>query len=316
MSTAAAERPRAQRQTTWARDEVWHSWPLGWADRTSRSLLLVALAVGGLLACFGLTLLLHRPPELGPSVTLRSIGVLLLLLAAIAAPASRSYRLGAAYCIVLFAAAQAAVLLMQSTSLLGPTTYGALDAVSFAGFGALLVAWMLVRMRHPVTILVVVLGYAIGGTAFYARALPAIRARLFETPWQEAASALDEGIGRAGAILLIASLVLLGWWLDGWMRALLPVANVAEPHASGRAHRTGERPRIRVALVLMLVCLDLLAIAVAISAKQPIARGRLSEEDDWWASLVLTVSTARASCIVLGIACAVIWLSNPAQRPM
>ncbi|WP_425845782.1 hypothetical protein [Agrococcus sp. TSP3-2-1] len=305
---------RADRQSTWSRAEVWHAWPLAWADRTSRSLLLVALAVAGLLSCYGLTLLLHRPPELAPSLTLRGISVLLLVLATIVAPASRSYRLGALYCVVLFACTQAAVLLLQSTSLIGASTYGALDAISFASFGTLLVAWMLVRMRHPLTILVVVTGFAMAGAAFFARALPAIRARLFEHPWQEAGSSIDEAVGRAAALLLVLSLVLLAWWLDGWMRALLPVANVAEPHGSGRPHRTGERPRVRVAVVAMLCCLDLLALAVAISAKQPTSRGRLSEADDWWCSVVIAVSTARTALVILAIAGAVIWLSDPAQR--
>lgn len=305
---------RADRQSTWSRAEVWHAWPLAWADRTSRSLLLVALAVAGLLSCYGLTLLLHRPPELAPSLTLRGIGVLLLVLATLVAPASRSYRLGALYCVVLFACTQAAVLLLQSTSLIGASTYGALDAINFAAFGTLVVAWMLVRMRHPITILVVVTGFAMAGAAFFARALPAIRERLFEHPWQEAGSSIDEAVARTAALLLVLSLVLLAWWLDGWMRALLPVANVAEPHGSGRAHRTGERPRVRVAIVAMLCCFDLLALAVAISAKQPTSRGRLSEADDWWCSVVIAVSTARTALVVLAIAGAVIWLGDPVQR--
>lgn len=311
---SAAEQPRANRQSSWSGEEVWHSWPLTWADRASRSLLLVALAVGGLLACYGLTLLLQRPPALAPSVTLRGIGVLLLLLAAFVAPASRGYRLGAVYCIVLFALGNVALLLLQSTSLLGATTYGALDAVDFSTGAALVVAWMLVRMRHPLTILIVVLGYATAGTAFFARVLPVLRDRLARNVWEEASSADDEALVRGVLLLLILGLVLLGWWLDGWMRALLPVANVAEPHGSGRASRTGETQRLRSAIITMLAGIDLIAIAVAISAKQPVARGRLSAEDDWWASIVLAVSTGRATMVVIGIAAAVIWLSNPEQR--
>ncbi len=314
MTAQVAERPRAQRQSTWSRDEVWQTWPLSWADRASRSLLLVALAIGGLLACYGLTLLLHRPPALTPSVTLRTIGALLLLLATLVAPASRSYRIGALYCIVLFAAAEGATVLMQSTSLLGATTYGALDAIQFCAGGALVIAWMLVRMRHPLTILIVALGYATAGAAFFGRALPAIRGRLVGDPWEEARTALDETVTRVVLLLLVLGLVLLGWWLDGWMRALLPVANVAEPHGSGRASRTGEGPRLRAAVITMLVCLDLIAIAVAISAKQPTARGRLSDDDDWWASIVLAISTARATMIVIAIGAAVIWLSDPVYR--
>lgn len=314
MTAEVAERPRAQRQSTWSRDEVWYTWPLSWADRASRSILLVALAIGGLLACYGLTLLLHRPPELAPSVTLRAIGVLLLGLAALVAPASSGYRLGAVYCIALFAAAHAAILLIQSTSLMGATTYGALDAIQFSGGGALVIAWMLVRMRHPLTILIVALGYATAGAAFFARALPALRGRLAAHPWQEEQSAVDEAIARGVLLALVLGLVLLGWWLDGWMRALLPVANVAEPHGSGRASRTGEAQRLRSAIITMLVGLDLIAIPVAISAKQPTGRGRLAADDDWWASIVLAVSTARATMIVMAIAAAVIWFSDPAYR--
>ncbi|MCH1883307.1 hypothetical protein [Agrococcus sp. ARC_14] len=310
----AVEQPRAQRQSSWSSEEVWHTWPLRWADRASRSLLLVSLAVGGLLACLGLTLLLHPPPALSPSVTLRSIGVLLLLLAALVAPASRGYRIAAVYCIVLFAVTSAAVVLMQSTTLLGATSYGALDAIEFAAGAALLVAWMLVRMRHPLTILIVVLGYAAAGAAFFARALPVLRTRIAQNPWEEALTSADEAIARAVMLVLLLGLVLLGWWLDGWLRALLPVANVAEPHASGRASRTGEQQRRRYAVIAMLAGLDLIAIAVAISAKQPVARGRLSAEDDWWASIVLAVTTARATMVIVAIAAAVIWLSNPEQR--
>jgi hypothetical protein len=314
VSGHVAEHPRAQRQSTWSSEEVWRSWPLAWADRASRSLLLVALALGGLLACYGLTLLLHRPPSLTPSVTLRVIGVLLLVLGALVAPASRGYRVGALYCIVLFAAAQAAIVLMQSTSLLGATTYGALDAVEFSAGAALVIGWMLVRMRHPLTILIVALGYATAGAAFFGRALPALRDRLFDDPWQETRTAVDELIVRAALLVLVLGLVLLAWWFDGWMRALLPVANVAEPHASGRASRTGEGQRLRSAVITMLVGLDPIAITVAISAKQPVARGRLSADDDWWASIVLTVSTARLTVVVLAFAAAVIWLTDPVYR--
>lgn len=314
MTAEVVERPRAQRQSTWSRDEVWHSWPLAWADRASRSILLVALALGGLIACYGLTLLLHRPPTLEPSLTLRSIGVLLLLLAALVAPASRGYRLGALYCIVLFALGSVAIILMQSTSLLGATTYGALDAIQFCTGGALLMAWMLMRMRHPLTVLIVALGYGTAGAAFFARALPVLRPQLAPNPWQEAQTPTDEIVARGVLLALVLGLVLLAWWLDGWMRALLPVANVAEPHGSGRASRTGEGQRLRSAIITMLVGLDLIAIPVAISAKQPTGRGRLSAEDDWWASIVLAVSTARTTMLVLGIAAVVIWVSDPTYR--
>jgi hypothetical protein len=315
VSRGLADRPpRAQRQATWSRDEVWQTWPLAWADRTSRSLLLVALSLGGLLACYGLTLLLERPPAAAPSITLRAIGVLLLLLAALAAPASRGYRIAAVYCLVLFALAQSTVVLMQSTDLLGATTYGALSALEFGSGAALIVAWMLVRMRHPLTIIIVALGYATAGAAFYARALPRIRRRLAANPAEESASTLDETIVRAVLLLLLLGLVLLGWWLDGWMRALLPVANVAEPHGSGRASRTGERQRLRYSLITMLVGLDLIAIALSISAKQPDGRGRLSEEDDWWASTVLGISTGRTVMVVITIAVLVVWASDPSYR--
>lgn len=311
---SAVEPSRAHRQGIWSSEEVWRSWPLRWADRASRSLLLIALALGGLLACNGLTLLLHQPPALSPSLTLRGIGVLLLMLAALVAPASRGYRLAAAYCIVLFALGSAVIVMMQSTAMLGPTSYGALDAIQFASGAALVVGWMLVRMRHPLTILVVALGYAIAGAAFYGRALRVLRPQLAQNPWDEAASAVDEALTGAVMLALLLGLVLLGWWLDGWMRALLPVANVAEPHASGRASRTGERSRRRFGVITMLAGLDLIAIAVAISAKQPGERGRLSANDDWWASIVLAVSTARITMVIVAIAAAVIWLSNPAQR--
>lgn len=314
MTAQAVARPRAQRQSTWSRDEVWRTWPLSWADHASRSLLLVALTIGGLLACYGLTLLLHRPPEIAPSLTLRGIGVGLLLLATLVAPASSGYRVGALFCIVLFAASQVAIVLIQSTPLVGATTYGALNAIQFCSGGALITAWMLMRMRHPLTILVVALGYATAGAAFFARALPAIRSQLAADPWEEGRSAADEAVVRGVMLLLILGLVLLGWWLDGWMRALLPVANVAEPHGSGRASRTGEGQRLRSAIVTMLVGLDLIAIPVAISAKQPTARGRLAGEDDWWASIVLAISTGRATMIVMAIAAAVIWLSDPVYR--
>ncbi|KAA6433621.1 hypothetical protein FQ330_05860 [Agrococcus sediminis] len=316
MSGTATEHHRVQRQASWSGDEVWHTWRLGWADRSSRSLLLAALAVGGLLACYGLTLLLHRPPAIVPSVTLRGIGVLLLMLAAVVAPASLGYRIGAVFCIVLYAIAQVPIVLMQSTTLLGATTYGAFDAIDFLAGGALIVAWMLVRMRHPLTILIVVLGYATAGAAFFGRALPLLRPRLAADPWAEQVSIADEALVRSVLLALLLGLVLLAWWLDGWMRALLPVANVAEPHGSGRASRTGERPRLRSALILALAGLDLLAIAVAISAKQPVARGRLSEDDDWWASIVLAVSTARAAMVILGIAAAIIWITDPQYRAL
>lgn len=313
---SVVEQPGGQRQSGWSREEVWHTWPLRWADRASRSLLLVALALGGLLASYGLTLLLHRPPALSPSLTMHTIGLLLLLLAAVAAPASRGYRLAAVYCILLYGAATAVVVLMQSTRLLGPTTYGALDAAQLTAGAALIIAWMLLRMRHPLTIIVVALGYAAAAAAFYARVLPVLRSAVADNAWQEEATVADELLTRGVMLLLLLGLVLLGWWLDGWMRALLPVADVAEPHASGRASRTGERHRRRFAVAAMLLALDLVAIAIAISAKQPNARGRLAEDDDWWVSIVLAVSTARVVMVIVTIAAAAVWVSDPAQRAM
>lgn len=314
LGVSVIEQPQRQRQSGWSREEIWHTWPLRWADRASRSLLLVAFALGGLLASYGLTLLLHRPPALSPSLTMHGIGLLLLLLAAFVAPASRGYRVAALYCIVLYGAATSVIVMMQSTTLLGPTTYGALDAAQLTAGAALIVAWMLVRMRHPLTVIVVALGYAAAAAAFYARAMPVIRATVADNPWEEAASAADELVNRAVMLLLLLGLVLLGWWLDGWMRTLLPIADVAEPHGSGRASRTGERPRRRFAVAAMLVGLDPIAIAIAISAKQPNPRGRLAAEDDWWASMVLAVSTARFVMVLVAVAAAAVWVSNPAQR--
>lgn len=310
MSLSTGHHPRVDRQTTWSGAEVWHSWPLRWADRTARSLLLAALAIGGTACSYLLPLLLHRPPSLGPGITLRAIGVALLLLAAFVAPASRSYRAAAAYCVVLHAVGTTAMVILVATPLFGPTTYGALDALEFASFGALVVAWLLVRMRHPLTILVVVVGYAMAGAAFFSRFLPALRERLAPDVWAEQASATDEAVVRWALMLLAVVLVLLAWWLDGWMRALLPVANVAEPHGSGHASRTGERQRLRYAVVMMLVGLDVIAIALAVSAKQPVARGRISDDDDWWASIVLAISTARLTLVVLGLTALLIWVQN------
>ncbi|WP_405216634.1 hypothetical protein [Agrococcus sp. Ld7] len=311
---SVVEQPGGQRQSGWSREEVWQAWPLRWADRASRSLLLIALALGGLLASWGLTLLLHRPPSLTPSLTLHAIGLPLLLLAAVVAPASRGYRIAAAYCIVLYAAATTVIVLMQSTTLLRPTTYGALSAAQLVAGAALIIAWMLVRMRHPLTIITVTLGYAAAAAAYYARAFPSVREAVAGNPWEEAATVADEVVTRGVMLLLLLGLVLLGWWLDGWMRALLPVADVAEPHASGRASRTGERPRRRFAVAAMLVGLDLVAIAIAISAKQPNPRGRLAAEDDWWASIVLAVSSARIVMVIVAIAAVAVWVSDPTQR--
>lgn len=315
-----SERPRgsraalAERSLRWSNVEVWTSWPLRWADRTSRSLLLVALAIGGLLSCYGLTLLLHRPPELVPSIVLRAIGTALLALAILAAPASRGYRVGAAYCLLMFMLASGVVVAMESTNAFGATTYGALAAIELIAFGALVVAWLLVRMRHPLTILISVVAYGAASGSFLVRVVPALRSRLFDDPWQERLSNLDETILRAAMVLICLGIVLLAWWLDGWMRALLPVANVAEPHGSGRASRTGEGARIRGAVITMLVGLDLVALAIAISAKQPQPRGRLSVDDDWWASVVITVATARTTMVLIVIAAAIVWLSDPARR--
>lgn len=307
--------PRVERRTTWSGDEVWHTWPLRWADRTARSLLLAALGIGGLVAAYLLPLLLHRPPALGPGITLRAIGVALLLLATFVAPASRSYRLGAAYCVVLHAVGTAAMVLMVATPLVGPTTYGMLDAVEFATFGALLVAWLLVRMRHPLTILVVVVGYAMAGAAFFSRLLPQLREQLAVDAWAEQRSATDEALTRWVLIALALGLVLLAWWLDGWMRALLPVANVAEPAASDGSGsdgpgREGDRQRLRYAVVTVLLGLDPFAIVLAIAAKQPTAHGRISSDDDWWASIVLAIATARLTLVLVALTAALIWVQN------
>lgn len=294
--------------------ETWRRTRLRWADPTSRSLMMTALTFGSLLVACGITFFLQVPPALDAMSALLTLAIVLLTLACIVAPAMWWYRWIALWLVMLCSVCTAAWIALCCTDLLGPATYGAVDALDFLAFGSALLAFLVLRMRHPLVILFSAICYTLLGGLLFTRVVPAVRAQVPATTYTQVAPA-DELVIRASLVGIAAGIVILAWWLDSWCRGFIPVHGTARaPDATTPAVRD-DLGRIRIGWIMIAAGLDGIAVVLAHRAKKPSPRGRLDAADDWMATAVLSIAYARMTLVWLFAGALAIWFLNPGWRP-
>lgn len=289
--------------------EPWRRVPVRWGDHGTRSLLVTALTAGAVLVAYGITLLLEQPPALEALLALRVLGILLLVLAIALAPASRDARLLASWALVLHALVAIAGAVMVSSDVFGRLRLGAVSAVEFAGFITWVAVMLLLRMRHPLTILTSLMGGCLAGLAFFGRVLPLVRERYAEADGGQVAvlTVDDDAIASLVIVGVGVALVVFAWWIDGWARVLLPL-EAPDPSVPARS----ERDRIRLAGILTACMLDPVAIVLLHLAKQPTTESRLDPDEDWYATALLVVAYAKLTICWVTVTTVAIWLLDPA----
>ncbi|GAA2173013.1 hypothetical protein GCM10009846_13240 [Agrococcus versicolor] len=289
--------------------EPWRRVPLRWGDHGTRSLVVMALTAGAVLVAYGITLLLEQPPAFEALLALRVLGVMLLVLAIALAPSSRDARLIAAWALVLHALVAVTGAVMVSTDVFGRLRIGAISAVEFAGFITWVAVMLLLRMRHPVTVLTTLMGGCLAGLAFFGRVLPLMRERLEAQAGGQAAVLIvdDDAIASLVIVGVGVALVIFAWWIDGWARVLLPMST-----RSSDLPVRSERERIRLAGILTACMLDPVAIVLLHLAKQPTAQSRLDPDEDWFATALLVVAYAKLTICWVAVTTIAIWLLDPA----
>lgn len=299
-----------------SRVEPWMHLRLRWADPGSRSLLLQAFAISGILVSYGLTLLLSPPPAFGALAALKALAVVLLLLATVVAPVSVRYRAMALWCIVVSAMCSTAWVLVESTDLFGPTTYGMLDAAELAAYGTWVTAYLLLRMRHPLTILVVITTYCIVVIALLLRVMPSIREKLEgSTPvMHESDVVSDEVVLRSTLLVVGFGLVALAWWIDGWFRPMLPVRFHEHLIAEGSDSDPAVRDRIRRAWIMIACMLDPVAIVMLHRAGADARRSGLTAHDEFMLRCGIGVAYGRLVIVLLLCAALIVLLVDPHWR--
>lgn len=291
--------------------EPWRRVPLRWGDHGTRSLIVITLTSGAVLVAYGITLLLEQPPALEALLPLRVLGIALMAVVVALAPASRDARLLAAWALALHAIVAIAGVLMASTDVFGRQRIGAISAVEFAGFITWVAVMLLLRMRHPVTILTSLMGGCLAGLAFFGRVLPLLRERYAEADGGQAAllTVDDDAIASLVIVGVAVALVIFAWWVDGWARVLLPMetTDLALPTRS-------ERDRIRLAGILTACMLDPVAIVLLHLAKQATPESRLDPHEDWFATALLAVAYAKLTICWVAVTTVAIWLLDPTWR--
>lgn len=300
---------------TRSRVEPWTRLPLRWADPGSRSLLLQAFAISGVLVSYGLTLLLQPPPAIGALAALKALAVVLLLLATVVAPVSVRCRALALWCIVVSAICTTAWVLVEASDLFGPTTYGALDAAEVAAYGTWMVAYLLLRMRHPLTIVVVTMTYCFAAGALFMRVMPTVRERLETLPGPHERDVVsDEVLLRSTLLVVGFGLVALAWWVDGWLRQMLPVRfddSIVDDDAESDP---AARADIRRAWIMIACLLDPVAVVLLHRARRHAAAG-ITAHDEFMARAALGVAYSRMVLVLLLGTTLLVLLVDPQWRP-
>lgn len=303
-----------------SRIEPWRRVRLRWADPASRSILMQAFAISGVLVSYGLTLLLGPPPAVGALAALKALAVVLLLSAAVVAPVTALYRLLATWCIVLSAVCTGGWVLVESTDIFGPTTYGALDSAEIAAYGTWLVAYLLLRMRHPLTIAVAILAYCISATALCVRVMPEVRRQVDQIarlqPVGDVGTALfDEILLRTALLTVGFGLVALAWWLDGWFRQMLPLrAKESLLDDPEEASAPSAIAPMRRAWILFACFADPAAIVYAHLALRHARADGITPHDETMVRMVLGMAYSRLVLVMLLVTCLGILLIDPQWR--
>lgn len=230
--------------------------------------------------------------------------MLLLVVSVVTAPIGPAYRGAAVFTLILLVLGTTVSVLVESTSVFGATTRGTGIAVDYV-IGALTLAmWLLVRQRHPLTILIAQLFYVVAGMIVLFSASPLAEPRIVTQGSPEAVVPIEAIVLRGSLITIGFVAIMIARLLDSVFWRRLPLGtwsadrDVDLDHGtsaeSGEDRSDGDLTLMAwIAFWLMVVGLDLIAILLAFLATRPAPEGRLDAYPNFVATLAIGVGTAK-----------------------
>lgn len=311
----SSERPRA-RAGVRSRTQPWRFVELAWGEHAMRSLLLYAAAIAGSFAGFALPSMLSQPPDASTVMWLRIMSFTLFALGIVVAPTRNMNRALAIFALLMHILTTTGRTIMVAGDLSHPVTYGEIDAYRFVGVATLLVYWMVLRMRHPLSVSVTTGVFSVFGGVFFAFGTNAIRAGVAAGGIAERQTSLDESLVWSGAGAIAVATLFFCAWLDGYTRAFLPLR--------GYEYRAIRTPVVRddrgsllrcyrLAWLFFWLWLDVPAIFCAARAMlRPLG---LEGDREWFARVLLPLATARLTMTVVALTAVAIALLDQQYRP-
>lgn len=301
-----------------SRVQPWALVPLAWGDHRTRSLLLVATTLCGVFAGYALPSMLSQPADFSTVMSLRQTSWMLFALGLIVAPALTGHRVIACFSLLLHILASIARTYYINGDLPQPVTYGLIDAFRFASVGALVLYWMILRMRHPINAAVTSAVFCLVFGAFF----------LYGTIWIRNLVVGSDGLAEqftshdesyiwtitavAGVALLVLSARMDAYWrsvVPMWGAEYLGARNPLHPAAREDVER-----HFVMAWVFFALFLDVVAMYfVARALKHPLA---LSGDKEWYARVLLRLCSARIVIALHVLTMLCIVALNPEYRSL
>ncbi|WP_293696805.1 hypothetical protein [uncultured Agrococcus sp.] len=288
-----------------------------WGDHRMRSLLLYATVISGAFAGYALPSMLSQPADFSTVMSLRWTSWILFAVGLVVAPTLLGNRTVASFALSLHVISSIARTIVVNGDLPQPVTYGVIDAYRFVSVATLVVYWMALRLRHPLSVLsTMVVFCAVIGT-FFLQGSIVIRAVVEIGGVSEQATSQDETIiWSITGVTGIAILVLCSWF-DSYCRTLVPLCG-AEYQAARIPVLVEARHAVtrqfRMAWVFFALFLDVLAVFyVCRVLRHPLALGG---DKEWYARLLLCLSVARMIAVLLIATMTLIVLFDPVYRPI
>lgn len=308
------QRPRALSLVR-SRTQPWRFVNLAWGEHTLRSLLLYAVVIAGSFAGFALPSMLSQPPDHSTVLSLRIMSFVLFGIGIVIAPTRHMNRAMASFALTMHIISTLARTVMVSGDLRQPPTYGEVDAYRFIGVATLLLYWMVLRMRHPLSLSVATGLYTVVCGMFFVFGSNAVRDFVASTGMDERRTSLDETLiwTAVGAITLLT--LAFSVWVDAYCRAFLPLRGyeyraIRTPVV--RDDRGSVLKDYRLAWLFFWLLLDVPAIIFAVRALlRPLG---LEGDREWYARVLLPLATARLTMAIVALGAVTIALLNPEYR--
>lgn len=295
-----------------SRTQPWKTVDLAWGGARHRSLLLYALFISGVFAGFALPSMVTQPPDLLTLLSLRYLSCVLFAVGIVVAPTTGRHRLYALFALTVFTLLVMPRSLIAGEELPFQITYGLQDCLRFISVGALVMFWFAIRMRHPLSCAAAGVLYAIVGGLFFLFGSDLIRELAVPPGFTEPEVSWDEAYIWSFTLVLTVPILFFCSWIDSYVRNAVPLYG---NDYRARMHVVDPKTEIRFrqAWVAFWLLLDVWAIERICRVLR--APATLKGDREWYARLLLALSTGRLTTVVFGAVAVAMHLINQEYRP-
>ena len=295
-----------------SRVQPWRQIPLLWGAANHRSMLLYAIFISGTFAGFALPSMVTQPPDFFTLESLRYLACVLFAAGIVVAPTDAAHRGYALLALVAFTLMVRPRSLIAAEQLDFQVTYGTQDALRFASIGALLMYWIALRMRHPISSVVTAAVYSLVGGLHFLFGSSFWRAVAVPEGVSESDVSFDEAFIWSMTLILTVPMLFLCSWIDQYIRNAVPLYGI---DYRARMHEHDPRTPVRFtqAWVAFWLFIDIWAIERVSRVLR--APATLKGDREWYARTLLSIASGRLIVVMLSLVAIAILLINDTYRP-